>query len=725
MDTDTSFRLCWQRWCQYLGPIENADLADICEVSSAAVTGWLNGSRKPRANKISRLSNFIYELITDRKVVIAPHNRSDFTTICTTYQHLGEFPTASTIRATFEGNMTVEQVLGLTSISDGPKLKPTEINADKTTSRLLKTYAISLSVLALTFLVIGVTLLRSGAFTASTKPPFQHSELALSVDGEVRKISPSNDGLQHAFLWKPLGNDNFDVYLVDKQQVITPLLQSSADELGLDWSPNSNTLALLRITQEDNCEFILFSIETHKETLLTECNRNIHSDFVWSRDGERLYFTSRDKPQSPSAVYSYSFSDSQIRQLTFPKNASYGDYRIIESLSGTKLAFLRSDRWSYSELRILNLASSKDELFYEFDQIVYTMNWGFDDDEIFVVPWQSPNQIEGIRAKGQRRVITNRSRPIGDFELNVDRQEIVVRESLFTEDILKTTFDYVSNKTKENLLDNDTDHFNTAKPIITSTRSDWQPKLSPDNQTLAFLSNRSGATELWISDPHGGSARPLTQGEVMGMRMFDWSPDGDKIVVDSSDDRIYVLTVETADIKPFSSIGFVAKNPSWASDNKSIYVASDTNQNWQIWAIDNALSSPRQITHTGGYTARESSDGRILFYTRFYHDGIWELPLSKHNDLEATGHPKNIIESLKPGAWLQWQLSDQKIYFIERDLDGFRLTKYDLSIQKTTKLLELPSHWRSSFSFFVSSDEKDFYFSEKTNQLGDEYLLIR
>jgi Tol biopolymer transport system component len=55
------------------------------------------------------------------------------------------------------------------------------------------------------------------------------------------------------------------------------------------------------------------------------------------------------------------------------------------------------------------------------------------------------------------------------------------------------------------------------------------PRWSPDGAALAFLSNASGSTQLWLLDPASGDARRLT--DVKAVVDFDWSPDGAALAV--------------------------------------------------------------------------------------------------------------------------------------------------------------------------------------------------
>lgn len=56
-------------------------------------------------------------------------------------------------------------------------------------------------------------------------------------------------------------------------------------------------------------------------------------------------------------------------------------------------------------------------------------------------------------------------------------------------------------------------------------RKDASPRWSPDGKTIAFLSNRSGKTQIWLLPADGGEARQLTSLKN-GVRQLRWSPNG-------------------------------------------------------------------------------------------------------------------------------------------------------------------------------------------------------
>lgn len=64
-----------------------------------------------------------------------------------------------------------------------------------------------------------------------------------------------------------------------------------------------------------------------------------------------------------------------------------------------------------------------------------------------------------------------------------------------------------------------------AWPTATAPGNDRAPRWSPDGKTLAFVSTRDGATQIWRMPVRGGEAVRVTSTKD-GMTDFLWSPDG-------------------------------------------------------------------------------------------------------------------------------------------------------------------------------------------------------
>src|SRR5881296_56665 len=70
-----------------------------------------------------------------------------------------------------------------------------------------------------------------------------------------------------------------------------------------------------------------------------------------------------------------------------------------------------------------------------------------------------------------------------------------------------------------------------ATRITSGPAFDSQPRWSPDGKRIVFLSDRSGAENVWICDPDGTHSKALTKGTNNLYASPDWTPDGNYIVV--------------------------------------------------------------------------------------------------------------------------------------------------------------------------------------------------
>jgi Tol biopolymer transport system component len=60
-------------------------------------------------------------------------------------------------------------------------------------------------------------------------------------------------------------------------------------------------------------------------------------------------------------------------------------------------------------------------------------------------------------------------------------------------------------------------------------RADFAPALAPDGRQVAFVSNRSGTSEIWLADTTSGALRQLTEGGAV-VGGLNWSQDSQQIV---------------------------------------------------------------------------------------------------------------------------------------------------------------------------------------------------
>lgn len=199
----------------------------------------------------------------------------------------------------------------------------------------------------------------------------------------------------------------------------------------------------------------------------------------------------------------------------------------------------------------------------------------------------------------------------------------------------------------------------TPERLISSSGLDGAPAFSLDGGQVAFSSTRSGVDQVWRVQSDGSRPTQLTNFKTSSGTPA-WSPDGGRIVFDSLESGSYDLWVVDAEGGVPRQLTFEpseAGSPSWSRDGRWIYFHSDRGGAEQIWKIPADGGEAVQITQEGGFYARESWDGRTLYYANSHGPtGVWKVPVDGGEEIE-------IVPEIIPEFW-GWDLSQSGIYYL-------------------------------------------------------------
>ena len=121
--------------------------------------------------------------------------------------------------------------------------------------------------------------------------------------------------------------------------------------------------------------------------------------------------------------------------------------------------------------------------------------------------------------------------------------------------------------------------------------------LSPDGNTLAFVSERSGKREIWTMPVTGGPARQLTTDELPKF-WPRWSPDGQKIAFHAGDSNsnlnLWIVPARGGEAKQITNVQEVYY-PLWWRDGQSL-VSTSTVGHWALWRFPVSGGDPVPLT---------------------------------------------------------------------------------------------------------------------------------
>lgn len=170
-------------------------------------------------------------------------------------------------------------------------------------------------------------------------------------------------------------------------------------------------------------------------------------------------------------------------------------------------------------------------------------------------------------------------------------------------------------------------------PLTSYAGLESYPAFSPDGRRIAFFSDRTGSTEIWLCDQDGSHELQLTSFWGPVVTSPNWSPDGRQIAFDvafQETSEIYTIGVNGGQPRRLTTDPANDRLPSWSRDGRWIYFASDRTREQQVWKIPAAGGQAVQVTRGGGYGAYESIDGKFLYYAKTYSyskTGLWRVPV--------------------------------------------------------------------------------------------------
>ena len=190
------------------------------------------------------------------------------------------------------------------------------------------------------------------------------------------------------------------------------------------------------------------------------------------------------------------------------------------------------------------------------------------------------------------------------------------------------------------------------------------------NGRMVFRSDRSGVTELWIAKADGSSTWQATRFRGPFVGDPHWSPDGRSIAftsrVNGSPD-IFVMRCEEkatscGPARQLTRSPAPDANPTWSRDGQFIYFSSSRSGQFEVWRLP-ADGTPKaeRITWNNGYLARESVDGKWLYFSKLWEgNGFWRISLPARGPGQ-TETPVALNVPFRAGA--TWALGSHELFY--------------------------------------------------------------
>jgi eukaryotic-like serine/threonine-protein kinase len=442
----------------------------------------------------------------------------------------------------------------------------------------------------------------------ATEPAKEVTVLPLTAHpGDERDPSFSPDGSQVAFAWGPEGRAP-DIYvkLVGPGEPIR-LTNTPEDERMPQWSPDGRWIAFPRSLGKNG--IIAVPALGGPETVITR-EQNTHY-LSWSADSQWLSYCAG----SPRSLYLAPLNGGDKKLVIGPLQGKFEVVGGILSPDSSKVALI----YDRPGLYVVGLSSDykpegEPKLLTPSDWRIVSPAWTPDGKEILFIRSAGNANIGGDTAMyrvavdggGPRRVDFAGDNP---WFLAIARRG---NRMAFTRLHRDTNIYRVALQPIGKIHE-------AAESLISSSRRDDSAFYSPDGSHIAFISNRTGPLEIWISTADGKDPAQLTvDPDWAEIGDPQWSPDGSKIAYSArhttdSPINVFVVSASGGKPQPLTNDSTNDARPTWSRDGRWVYFASERDGANNIWKIPSSGGTATQVTRNGGLFALESPDRKWLY----------------------------------------------------------------------------------------------------------------
>jgi Tol biopolymer transport system component/DNA-binding winged helix-turn-helix (wHTH) protein len=371
-----------------------------------------------------------------------------------------------------------------------------------------------------------------------------------------------------------------------------------ADDHSAAWSPNGDRIAFIRTTPGGRCTVLVVPMPVGAERTAARCQQAVYSRVSWL-DADTLVFSDRPTPDVPWRIRSVDLTSGNVRDLTAPSPDTLGDGDPMVSPDGKSVVFRRTLLHGADDLFLKDLKTGRERALTTDGWKAAGYVWSHDSRHIFY----SSNRggefglwtVDTARREPPKRI------SLGAGQFTFSRMSSDRRNRLAVE----------APSTRTNIVAMGPDGVMTQ--VTNAASSDWEPEGAADG-TVAYVSNRSGASELWITRPDGQSVR-LTG--IMGSYTHSpaWSPDGQTIAfvaVKGRKAEIYTVGRDGSRLRAVTADGLDKLDPIFTADGRGLRYVQRTADGYRVMQIPlTGAARPQEVAGGGGLTGlRRGPEGR-------------------------------------------------------------------------------------------------------------------
>ncbi len=446
----------------------------------------------------------------------------------------------------------------------------------------------------------------------SSLPP---AEDLTRAPGAERYPQPSPDGRWLAYVATPPGGQT-DLYLMDLADRHAPPRRLSDDpaQEGLPiWAPDGRTLYFLASDRRSGCQVWRLRLDDGSRQALAACEGAVSRQPSLSADGRTLAFLGPDTAPAGRRIQLLDLQQPEATPTAVPClapcEAPERDRDAAFSPDGRWLALSRRGGADIERLYLLDRHDGSQRRISEEPQDLRGFSWHPDSRQLLVAA-RRPGGGELRRydiPDGSSTLLVRDDLRHPAFA--ADGRTLYVEQALWRTAIARY---HAGERAAQGPV-----------AVLQGLHAYRQPAWSPARQRLAYVSDASGAAELWLAQADGSGSRQLTRlGSAVSQPV--WSPDGRQLaflavtpgsvgnrlyLLDVADDSEAALPLPRALPTPFAYHGAVA----WGCAGQCLLMTAGDVRRASLYRIGLSGGEAELLRAENIRELRSSADGSVYY----------------------------------------------------------------------------------------------------------------
>ena len=486
--------------------------------------------------------------------------------------------------------------------------------------------------------------------------------------GRARFAALSPDESRLAYVWRPYGGDENVYYQrLDEPGVQQQLTFSDSRKGRVTWDHSGRYVIVPQDDSSGQCDFVAIDVATRTERVLTDCRRSGTTYLAAHPHRSELYFTGRDEDGSNLYLMRWDGEETDVSVVPCALHCEHPARDVSVSPDGRYLALTRRIHRFSEDLYVRDLHSGEERRLTTDQHDIIGVAWHPDGRRIIMAAIHSGSRngyLVDIRSGEQVPL---------DIE-NFGHPSRVASDGT-------VYFHTIESQVQLSYLGGLGEAPSALFPLTLSQFQYRDPHLNPATGEFAFVSNRSGHSELWIADPDLVNPMQATNVESV-VRHPRWSHDGRHIAFvarfpQEQHDVLSLLEVATGRVERLYTFERVLGRPTWWHDDSAIIFR----ENGNLQRLDLATGEMAPLTARGGIYAQVPEDGS-LYFTRGTNRGLWKkLP---------DGTSSEVLDGEAFGTRYSWVATSSGIYYYDQKSSPGIVHFLDFTTGTSTGVLAIP-----------------------------------